>query len=253
MSTEGSTTGAGIQPPPAWRQSVRRLLRAARTAMSDHPVFLPILLRLTPRGMTRRIDDSTQLVVEGYPRSSNTFAVSALIVASSGEFRVVGHVHAPSQVRLAVRRHVPALVVIREPRATAQSLIVAAPHVRPRRAIAEWIHFYEELWELREGFVVATFDQVTTDMGEVAQRLEERFLTPVPRFVHDDTGRAALERHMADEHRRWHPNDVRSAPWPSNERALLAQEVEALLIQESLDPLWNDAMRLYERYELLAR
>lgn len=229
------------------------MLRRVRTAMSDHPIFLPIVLRLTPRGTSRRIDDTTQLVVEGFPRSSNTFAVASLIVASSGKFRVVGHVHAPSQVRRAVRRRVPTLVVIREPRATVQSLIVAAPHVRPRRAIAEWMHFYEELWELREGFVVATFDQVTGDMGEVARRLEDRFRSPVPRFAHDDAGLAAIETHMADEHRRWHPNDVRSAPWPSDERAVVALEVAAVLADEALEPLWGDATRLYERYESLSR
>ena len=252
-TTEHSATDAGFALPSAWRRVVRRQLRAIRMAMSDHPAFLPVVLRLTPRGLTRRIDDSTQLVVEGYPRSSNTFAVGALIVASSGAFKVVGHVHAPSQVRLAVRRRLPTLVVIRDPRATVQSLIVAAPHVRPRRAIREWIHFYEELWDIRDGFVVATFEQVTTDMGAVARRIEERFLTPVPRFVHDEQSLAELDRHMADEHRKWHPDDIRSAPWPSNERSLLSQAVGAALEDVSLDPLWGDAVRLYERYESLAR
>lgn len=235
--------------PPAWKRTVRRGLRRAKSALSDSPVFLPVVLRLTPRGTSRAIGPSTDLVVEGFPRSSNTFAVGALTVASSGDFKVSSHVHAPSQVRRAVRRRVPTLVVIREPRAVVQSLIVAAPHVRPRQAILEWIHFYEEVWPLRDGFVVATFGQVISDMSEVARRLEQRFGTDVPRFSHGPAEMKRLDEHMVAEHRRWHPSDIRSAPWPSDERTAEAQRVARLLDDSRLLSLWDAAADLYRRYE----
>ena len=37
------------------------------------PIFLPILLRLTPLGTSRQITPATDLVIEGFPRSGNTF------------------------------------------------------------------------------------------------------------------------------------------------------------------------------------
>lgn len=249
MVGEHPVVAARLDRPAAWRRVIRRTLRRVRTRLSDSPVFLPVVLRLTPRGTTRRLDSSTELVVEGFPRSSNTFAVGALLVASAGGFRVVGHVHAPSQIVLAVRRSIPTLVVIRDPKATIRSLIVAAPHVRPRQAIREWVHFYEAVWDLREHFVIATFDQVTTDMVAVAQRLEARFGIDVPRFTHSADELARLEAHMAADHQRWHPDDVRSAPWPSAERAADSTAVGALLDDPQFDDLWVAAEAWYRRYE----
>lgn len=249
MESNSPPSWPGLGMPPAWKQVVRRGLRRARVALSDAPVFLPVVLRLTPRGTSRAIRQSTGLVVEGFPRSSNTFAVGALAIASSGTFKVSGHVHTPSQVRLAVRRRVPTLVVIRNPRAVVQSLIVAAPHVRPRQAVLEWLHFYEEIWPLRDGFVVATFEQVISDMSEVASRVERRFGIEVPRFGHSTDEMKRLDEHMVAEHRRWHPSDIRSAPWPSDERAAEAQRVALLLDDARLLEQWAAADDLYGRYQ----
>src|SRR5436853_2842515 len=65
----------------SWRYSVRRNLRRARELLGDDPVFLPLVLRATPTGTVRRLTDATQLVIEGMPRSGNTFAFFAIMHA----------------------------------------------------------------------------------------------------------------------------------------------------------------------------
>lgn len=209
------------------RAAGRRLMRAARNVISDHPVFLPIVLRCTPRGTTRAITEHTDVVIEGFPRSSNTFAAAALHQAADGRLAIASHVHTPSQVVLAVRRGLPTLVVIREPVATLASLLVAAPHVRAGAALREWTHHYEVLWPHRERFVVATFAQVTTDFGQVTQRVNERFGVDFPLFRHDEAALAAVSDHMQQGHEWWHPGESNNAPWPlerRNERNALARE-----------------------------
>ena len=57
------------------RYRVRRLLRHGKYMIGHDPIFLPILLRLTPMGISKEITDHTDIVVEGFPRSGNTFTV----------------------------------------------------------------------------------------------------------------------------------------------------------------------------------
>ena len=59
---------AGWKESNTWlqaRDSVRRLLRQGKYLVGHDPIFLPILLRLTPMGISKQITDLTDIVVEG--------------------------------------------------------------------------------------------------------------------------------------------------------------------------------------------
>ena len=118
----------------AIQDSGRRVLRRGKYLVGHDPAFLPILLRATPMGTEKRITRDTDIVVEGFPRSGNTFAVFALRDASDGRLSVASHVHHPSQVKLAVRKGLPTLLVIREPVACLASYLIAGPHGRRSRS-----------------------------------------------------------------------------------------------------------------------
>jgi hypothetical protein len=223
-----------------------------RVKLSDRPVFLPIVLRLTPRGTSRRISDRTQLVIEGFPRSSNTFAAAAILEASHDRIVVASHVHTPSQVIAAARQHVPTLVVAREPRATVRSLIMAAPHVRVSTAIAEWIHHHEVVWTARDSFVVGTFEQVTTDFGAVTRRVNHRFGIDLPIFAHTDEALAAVDARVKGDHERYHPGDQLSAPWPIEARRAESVRLDAEFDLPKHAAAWATADEWWRCYRSLA-
>lgn len=161
--------------------STRRVLRRARRLLGDDPRLLPIVLRGTPGSVKRAIDDDTEAVIEGFPRSGNTFAYFALQEAG-GPRRVSSHVHVPAQVRRAVELGKPTLFVVREPVACLASLLTAAPHVRFGPAFDEYVHHHRIVAGLADDLVVGTFEQITTDFGAVTDRLNRRFGTSFARF-----------------------------------------------------------------------
>lgn len=231
---------------------MRRALRWARFKLSDNPLFLPIVLRLTPRGTSRKITGRTDLVIEGFPRSSNTFAAAAVLQASSDCVVVSSHVHTPSQVIEAARRNVPTLVVAREPRATVRSLVMAAPHVPVGTAIREWIHHHRTIWPYRESFVVGTFEQVTTDFGSVIDRVNRRFGTELPRFEHTTEAVDAVDARMKADHERFHPGDQLSAPWPIEARAVASRRLDAEFDLAEHAAAWREADEWWQAYRSLA-
>lgn len=201
--------------------TVRLGLRGVRDVMGDHTAFLPIVIAMTPRRFEKRITASTQLVIEGFPRCGNTFALHALLVAERAAGRDVdikSHVHVPAQVKLAVKRGIPTLQVVREPVSCMASYVIAAPHVSVRRALRDYTHHHEQVLPHRHGFVVADFREITTDFGRVIDRVNERFGTSFAPFEHNDENVAAAFASLEATHERVHKGTVKNLPRPSDER-----------------------------------
>jgi hypothetical protein len=136
----------------------------------------------TPGSAKRAITPETQAVIEGFPRSGNTFAYFALQEAH-GPVPVASHVHVPAQVVKAVQMGKPTLFVVREPVACLASLLTAAPHVRFEPAYDEYIHHHRKVAPLADDIVIGTFEQITTDFGVVTDAMNDRFGTSFTRFV----------------------------------------------------------------------
>jgi len=128
----------------------------------------------------------TDLVLEGYPRSGNTFAWHAFMMAQSMPFEVAHHSHIAARVIKAVRSGIPTLVLIREPRDCAISYCIYEPQLTVGMALVHWIRFYRAIQPYRHGYVLATFDQVVTDFGIVTSTVNERFGTQFGVFQHTD-------------------------------------------------------------------
>lgn len=229
---------------------IRRRLRDCRTVISYRPMFLPLILRLTPRGVSRRIDERTDVVIEGFPRSGNTFAAAALRQANGHSLRVASHVHTPSQIVVAVRRSLPTLVVVRRPDHSVRSLLAAAPHVRPGTAIKEWIAHYRHIWPYRDRFVVADFSQVIDDFGMVTKRLNHRFGTALALFEDSPAARREVDELMAAEHERYHQSEPSSAPWPVPGRGTID---DLARLRRDHHALIAEAERWYGRYRQLTQ
>lgn len=262
MTASGSRThdlddldGADPSEPFTRRSAAytaRRLLRRARRLMGDSPALLPIVLWATPGSAKRAVGPDTQAVIEGFPRSGNTFAYFALQEAN-GPTPVSSHVHVPAQVRQAVRRGVPTLLVVREPVACLASLLTAAPHVRVRPAYQEYIHHHRQVMDLLDDIVVATFPQITTDFGSVIDRLNARFGTEFVRFEQTpenvDRVFARIDAHYAELY--GDKASERVVPRPSSARKAEKEWLTAALTDERHATLRREAEAIYA--ELAAR
>lgn len=239
------TTGA----PPALatgpRARARLLVRRAHKRLGDHPAALPVILRLTPLGTTRRITERTQLVIEGFPRSGNTFAVFALRSAQPKPIEVTSHVHVPAQVKLAVRRGAPTVVAVREPLGTVSSLVIAAPHVPLDRALREYVHHHRQLLPLRDGFLVVDFTEITADMGAVTVAINERFGTAFVPFDHTPEHERAVFEAIDLHHQELHGGTEHVVARPSEQRRADQQRVRGQLQEPALAGLLEEARGVY--------
>jgi hypothetical protein len=195
----------------------------------------------------------TEVMIEGFPRSANTFAVTAFELAQGRPVNVAHHLHVPAHVLAAAAARLPTLVLVRQPLDAVASAVARRPGLSPERLMRRYIDLHERILPVRESFVVADFTQVTTDFGGVTERLNERFGTAFTPFSHDDEHVAACFRRI-DEHSRarvgrLHPDVVARPSGPRTDRrdALLGEVAQRVPARDSAR-----AAELYEQFRLLA-
>ncbi|MCK5719985.1 MAG: hypothetical protein KAH84_08595, partial [Thiomargarita sp.] len=140
-------------------------------------VYFPLLSFLSNRKRNqRRILNDTELVLEAFPRSANTFAVYAFQMNQAKPIKIAHHLHVPAQIIAGVQQSIPTLVIVRQPENSVYSTIIRrnirrGTTISAKQVLRSWIRFYESLIPYQSGFVVATFEQVTTDFGLVIERV----------------------------------------------------------------------------------
>jgi hypothetical protein len=147
------------------------------------PTVFYTLYRMVRKNPARIVGPETQLVVEGFPRSANTFAVVAFRRAQKGRVRVAHNLHVPAQVIRASRMGIPTLVLIRKPKDAVRSLVVRDP-ISVDQALKHYISFYSVVAEYRGSYVLGRFEEVTEDYGTVIQRINAKFDTGFSPFRH---------------------------------------------------------------------
>ena len=132
------------------------------------------------------LGEQTELLVDGFTRSAGTFAAIAFQFAQNDHVRVAHHMHAAAAMVMAARRGVPALLTVREPEPTILSAAVREPGIPLTQWLKTYVAFYERIRPFRSGFVVGAFEEVTTDLGAVIRRVNERFGRAFRSFEHTE-------------------------------------------------------------------
>ena len=143
-----------------------------------------------------RVTAATELVMDGFPSSGNSYSIAALRFACRAEGvpepAVAHHLHNPGQILDGVRRGIPVLLLVREPGATAASLVSRWPYLTIGQGLRTWVAFHERLLPAIDAMVVADFADVTGDFGAVTRRVNARFGTAFPEFEQTEANARAI-------------------------------------------------------------
>jgi hypothetical protein len=204
-----------------------RVRYEAKSILAMRPSIALPLARRRGAGHGKVFDEETDIVIEGFPRSGNQFAIAAFRRAQDRELRIANRVHAPGHVIAAVEAGLPVLVLIREPEEAVLGWVMYKGNISIGQALRAYRRFYGPLLPHRDRFVAATFDQVTTDFGGVIRRLNQRFGTGFAEFEHTEENVrqifTAMEWYVADH---WPPDQVeRIIGRPSTERERMKENL----------------------------
>jgi hypothetical protein len=165
--------------------AVFKLEKGLQIYAGKHPAVFFSLYRLLRKDRARLVTPETQLVIEGFPRSGNSFARVAFNKAQREKVRIAHGLHVPAQVIRAARWRIPTLVLIRKPRDAVLSFAIRDP-ISVDQALKYYLSFYETVEKYRDAYVLGLFEEVTEDYGQVIKRINDRFETTFSLFRHDE-------------------------------------------------------------------
>jgi hypothetical protein len=121
------------------------------------------------------VDHNTDIVIEGFPRSANTFAVLAFQNAQNTKPVIAHHLHAQAQFILAKKYNVPSIAIVREPTEAISSLINRDKSINVSQAAQRYIDFYRLVLQMKEDIVIAKFTTVVSDFSKVVAICNTKF------------------------------------------------------------------------------
>lgn len=145
--------------------------------VGKYPLFFSAFYRLQGKNLKLLVCDSTELVIEGFPRSANTWAVVFFEYFQKRGVDIAHHLHVESQLIYAARKDIPAIVLIREPEGCIKSLLVREKHYTIERALHRYIEFYENLMPFRAKMIIANFEEVVGRMPYIIEKCNLKFGT----------------------------------------------------------------------------
>lgn len=125
----------------------------------------------------RLVTSATDVCIEGFPRSANSYAVDAFM-RQNRDARVAHHLHAPFQVRRAVRLEVPCCLLVRAPLPAITSVLAMyRDRLSPAACCRSYIRFHRAVLPLRDRVVVCRFEEVIAEPAVLVERLNRRYGT----------------------------------------------------------------------------
>lgn len=224
----------------------------ARTLATDLLEYIPsaycaVMRRRHPEWLL--VEPATDLVIEGYQSSGNTFARKAMEHANPG-VRIASHSHSWAHVARGLQLGKPVVVLLRPPLEA-----VASHAVRMRlddldRELSRYHRFYRRVSAMSESVVLAPFEVTVNRYCDVIAQVNTRFSTRFALFDHND--QVAVAEVFAEMER-----EVRSSPpeldlrWriarPSPERGEATREMQSRLAGERHRPALARCEAVYDR------
>ncbi|MEP4196178.1 MAG: hypothetical protein ABJL99_11165 [Aliishimia sp.] len=151
------------------------ILRAIRRQISVYPALYIPFRKL--RMSDTVVESDTGLLIEGFPRSGNTWTEALVREASDDTLKLAHHAHAAAHVRLALSLKVPCLALFRDPDDAVTSLLTLYENqLDARGAYLEYVRFYRTIWPLRGPLLrMYSFEAVTENPDAVIEDLNNHF------------------------------------------------------------------------------
>lgn len=151
-----------------------------RMSLGCYPWLFYPLYNLVPINRQLAVNPTTELVIEGFPRSANTFAVLAFEHSQPQKINIAHHMHVPAQIIRAAYWKIPTLVLVRKPQDAIASYVMRKSKLSLEDALKCYIRFYTVVLRYTDSYVTASFEEVISNFSAVVERINRKFGT---RFV----------------------------------------------------------------------
>lgn len=236
----------------------RRVLYKTERKFSTCPLLYTVfaILKVASGPGRDRVRRETDIVIEGFPRCGNSFAVAAFRYAQQEPLSIAHHLHAPHQIICAVKRGIPCICLIREPVEAVASLTIRNPLMSLEDYLRDYLQFYLTVWPYTSSVVIAPFSILTTDFGTIIKQVNAEYRTSFSHFQHNKDNVEKCIKHVKEMSFNFSQNSILTPPEalensmgaPSADREQHKEMIREQILKERYVGLLSSAQNLYQSF-----
>ena len=212
-----------------------------RSIAIRYPKLYFTYYRLRGKNAHIMVNEATDIVMEGFGGSGNTFAIRALQSCQPNALRVAHHMHTPAQIIRGLELNKPVMVFVRDPIGAATSGISrhtvqydeATLHQALKHVLKSYCLFHETVLPYKDQYVIAPFEETISNFGAITARVNAKFGTNFVSFEHTDENVAAIQ-------------SKQKTAKPGTKRLNDKDKIKQILLSPNMAPYLKDAQRLRE-------
>tara|TARA_B100000963_G_scaffold336798_1_gene332182 strand:+ start:11507 stop:12187 length:681 start_codon:yes stop_codon:yes gene_type:complete len=190
---------------------------------------------------------NSEIVIEGFWRCANHFAVFAFM-NSKKNIKIAHHFHAPAQIKIAIKKNIPSLILIRDPLNSIASSLVFEPNTDPMYFIEYYKKFYLSLMKLRHKSVVSDFHETINNFDLVIKKINEKYNKNFAVFNNTEENIKEVFKAIEEENLKSMTRDVSSEiAIPSDEKEDKKKEFIKLL-NDNYSKEMKKLIEIYEKF-----
>ncbi|WP_404324956.1 hypothetical protein HA399_10765 [Cobetia sp. UIB-001] len=124
-------------------------------------------------GRYQWVTPKADLVIEGFPRSANTYLHRIIRAATDNKLLIANHVHRAQQIKMAMRYKIPTFVLFRHPLDCISSYLVREPGLSVDECVQSYINFAEEVLVYKDykNLYIITFDNLIINSAHISSNI----------------------------------------------------------------------------------
>lgn len=156
------------------------------------PVLYENIHKLKSGLNSQFVTKDTNIVIEGYPGSGNSFVAKFVKYRHKGSLKIADHIHLPAQIKQAVSLNKPVLLLVRYPDDAVLSYVAKqilagrskgdfhwlSDHDlirRLRHSLVYYTSYHDQAKNFRNKIFLATFEEVVQDLSAILSSFNQRF------------------------------------------------------------------------------
>ena len=121
------------------------------------------------------VNKKTDIVIEGFWRCGNHFAVHAFLFSQKKQMVIAHHFHASAQIKMAVKLNIPTIILIRNPYDCISSSLIFSPDKNPLFFIKYYKVFYSSLEKIKQKCIVSDFKSTTENFDKIIELVNRKY------------------------------------------------------------------------------
>ena len=130
-----------------------------------------------PKQANLIVSADADIVIEGFPRSANTFMTTWFDLAQEKNTKIAHHLHESYQVRFAEANDIPCVVLIRRPLDAIASVILRDRRMKSVSMLRNYIRFYDQIQSYHRNSVIVMFEEAIHQPNSVIEKINKRYDT----------------------------------------------------------------------------